>query len=308
MEKPVASVGVVSSDPSLAMDIGSQIQLKSVQITFSGEARFAALMDWTSFNGVLLSICLTDQTAHRIVGSAVLVAPGIALYAHHVVEPILGALMAGDQAINCFGIAPSGLMIWKVLRLTRVKGTDLGIMVLELASEFRSGDPLHFSSITTRLPKEGDELLVCGFRAGEPSFPREEGKFSGRVVVSNGIVTKRYPIRRDSAMAPWPCLEVSCKSLSGMSGGPAFDSTGRLVGLLSSSVGDSQVGEPSFVSLTWPALGVKFEGGWPSGAFKRPSMLIELHHGACDIDRREVIQSRIDPTTGEPITDYHWWE
>jgi hypothetical protein len=181
-------------------------------------------------------------------------------------------------------------------------------MGLELASAIQSGDTLHSAKITTRLPREGDELMICGFKASEKAFAVAEKVFKGKFIVSKGLVTARYTVRRDSVLLPSPCLEVSCSTWGGMSGGPVFDSLGNLVGILSTSVGDLEGGHPSFVSLLFPALAARFEGGWPPGVIPQPARLIDLPQRVCYVDNRDAIRYSVDPSTGSTTYEYRPWE
>lgn len=174
--------------------------------------------------------------------------------------------------------------------------------------EIGSGETLFLTRITTRLPVVGEELLLCGFRASFMTFPRDTTQFAGQVLISSGNVTARYPLGRDRVMMPWPCLEVSCASWGGMSGGPVYDCHGMLVGILSTSVESGDHAGPSFVSLAWPALGVEFEGGWPGPLFPKPTRLVELDARLCVIDRPDAIRLRGDPVTGSLTTEYRVWE
>jgi len=307
--KPTASdaskaIGVVTQDPTTKMPIGGKIQIEAVGINYEGQHSSGRLEDWHSFNGILLSVWFSNVYEHRIEGSAVLVAPGVAICVRHVVDPALSSIMSGDEAIMCFGITPNGLQIWRVRKITQVPSSDLALLGLELASEFGDGETLFISKLTTRLPTEGAELLLSGFQAASMTFPRESTQFGGSVLVSKGPVMARYPLGRDRGMMPWPCLEVGCASWGGMSGGPVYDQHGMLVGVLSSSFSDG----PSYVSLIWPALTARFEGGWPASLFEGATRLIDLDPRLCAIDRRDALQVTVDSETGVQRTHYHIWE
>ena len=308
MESKQIAIGVVTSDPATTMPIGGSVHIAPVCVSYDGHASPGWLQDWSSFNGILLSICFSDVEAHRIEGSAVMVAPGIAICARHVVDPALPFIMSGAHSITCFAITKAGLRIWRVRKITMVDASDLAILGLELASHFSNGETLFLSTVTTRLPKEGEELLLCGFRAASTIFPRHETKFSGQVIVSKGRAKARYPSGRDRVMMPWPCVEVSCASWGGMSGGPVYDAQGMLIGVLSSSVTGEDNDGPSFVSLIWPALVAQFEGGWPEPVFRNPTRLVDLDARLCAIDRRNAVEYKVDEQTGTQLTEYHVWE
>ncbi len=101
-------------------------------------------------------------------------------------------------------------------------------------------------------------------------------------------------------MLPWPSLQIDCPSWGGMSGGPVFDSEGKLLGLLSSSLDNG----PSFVSLLWPALTCPFEGGWPPESFEGKRTLLNID--VCAIDNRSAV--RVIKKNGGTATAYETWE
>ena len=62
---------------------------------------------------------------------------------------------------------------------------------------------------------------------------------SRRMATSVGEVTNVYPMGRDSSMMPGPCFATNARYEGSMSGGPAFNDDGHLVGIVSScSKGD----------------------------------------------------------------------
>lgn len=276
--------GIVGPDPAVTLPIGAQIRIVARGVQFENIPTPAALEHWGSFNGLLLIVCFSTTTDDSIDGSAVIVAPGIAICALHVVEPKIAEVMAGSVSITCFGFTGTTVQTWRVRRIVTVGSSDLAILVLELACDFPNGGTLFVSGITTRLPKKGENLLLCGFRAAAYSFQRSSPvRFEGNVIVSRGEVGARFLTGRDRCMMPWPCLEVNCFSWGGMSGGPAYDEGGRLVGIVSSSFEEG----PSYVSLIWPALITEFQGGWPGPLFQAPTRLINME--LCAIDRRDAV-------------------
>ena len=134
MKNPDPISGVVTEDPAASMGIGSTIKVEPVLVGYADAKTPAWLQDWTSFQGVLLSICVRDAVSNHICGSAVMVAPGIAIGARHVIDPALPALRKGEQAVYCFGLTPGSLRIWVLRKYTPVGDTDLAILGLELAS------------------------------------------------------------------------------------------------------------------------------------------------------------------------------
>jgi hypothetical protein len=73
-------------------------------------------------------------------------------------------------------------------------------------------------------------------------------------MASVGIVREIFDSRRDLYGMPWPCYQVSARFDAGMSGGPVYDETGSLCGLVCSNIDGSHIdGEPvSYVTTLWP--------------------------------------------------------
>lgn len=72
---------------------------------------------------------------------------------------------------------------------------------------------------------------------------------------------------------PSPCFEVAMETLGGMSGGPVFNSDGRLVGIVSSSL----EGGPSYVTLLWDAIRLRVECAVPHLAASKTVTLLGAH-------------------------------
>lgn len=303
------AMGRITADPAVALPAGSQLHFESATIGHDFRQKAAWLQNWRSFRGVLLSLHFSDGGSQSVDGSAVLIAPGIALGARHVVEPRMEALMQGSVSAVCIGISEHGLQIWRVRYVTLVLNTDLVILGLIYASDLPPGNIFFQARVTTRLPKIGEKLMIAGFRATSDSFEvvDSEGlECSGQVLVCSGEVTNRFPQGRDRCVLPWPVLEIDCPTWGGMSGGPVFDSHGMLVGLLSSSLSTTDDLGPSYVSLLWVALGCRFEGGWPVEFFREDQCLLDLAPNYCAIDRPSAVS--VSNTGSTTSIDYLSWE
>ena len=297
--------GELTDDPALRMTGGEKLHFTTRLIRHGLGSGAGALREMDTFDGLLLHMQFHDSEGHRIDGSAVLVAPGIALCATHVVRPYIDALVAGTATGFCMGIAKSGLQIWQLHQGTPVPDTDLTIISLTYRSSLPDDCTFSQANLTTRLPRVGEQLTLVGFRADSAEL--EDRTFVARasVLVCVGQVTAQYPKGRDSVMIPWPALEVDCQAWGGMSGGPVFDTNGYVVGIVCTSVGDHTVGSPAYVSLLWPAMTQQYQGGWPSQSFLGSHSLLALGRTACPIERPEAI--KLTQNEGSVIALYDSW-
>ena len=78
------------------------------------------------------------------------------------------------------------------------------------------------------MPKIGERLWTVGYREKSNDGVPMIGCFT-----SSGLVTELYLDGRGSHMKG-PCVEVAMNVVGGMSGGPVFNSAGKIVGVISS--------------------------------------------------------------------------
>lgn len=249
----------------------------------------ALVAPWGSFRGVLLSILFSERHRQRVWGTAVMVAPGIALAAWHVVGPEQPAMEAGDT--SCLLAAPveDGLVFWKPLKIARVEKSDIAILSLLRASPIPPDRKYRIARMSLRLPAIGEMVMVCGFRAEKDEFGvvGDAAKIEVKPRASTGLVTEVFSSGRDVSSMPLPCIEVDCPTKGGMSGGAAFNKDGLLIGTLSTSFD----GGPSYVSLVWPALLARFDPVWPSDIFNGRDLvsLYDMDPKFCAIEGRQAI-------------------
>ncbi|WP_018972988.1 S1 family peptidase [Rudaea cellulosilytica] len=305
-------VGRVVNDPAANPKEGDTLGFQPISVTLLPKNATVVMENIDAFDGAVLSFHFADADEHNVEGSAIIVAPGIALTAKHVIKSHLDRLMKGERHAMCIGIAKSGMNVWTVKKMTILTDVDIVILGLELNSAMPPERTFRQAIVSTRLPKIGDRLQIVGFRANSATRSMNNGErgygVDAMLLVSAGVVKERYPQGRDKAMLPWPVLEVDCPSWGGMSGGPVFDEGGHLIGLLCSSLELEDGDGVSYVSLLWQALTAKFEGGWPAQAFEGKRTLLELAPQICPIVRPEAISYTLDELTGRVTTHYTPWE
>ncbi len=301
--------GEIKRDPSANAKFGEVIKFSPILIPHKVKNGFYFRPDWNGYGGVLLMIQIARQSTFSNVGSAVIVGPGVAFAAKHVYTEDFNDIETGAAKSIAIAVREDVLQLWKITKIAEIPNSDLLILSLKLQSDFPENNLFHFSYLNTRYPKLSEQLTVVGFRAFQNKYNIEKNakdkdsyNYAGKTFVSAGNITARYPNGRDSAMLPWPCLEVDCNTVGGMSGGPVFDSEGYLIGILCSSI----EGGPSYVSLLWPALIIKSVGafsGWPSKTLNENVNLLNALNQYWDIPW--YIKTRIEKNeNGEEIATY----
>lgn len=198
--------------------------------------------------------------------------------------------------------------MWHVTQLNGVNGSDVTLLTLKLVSPLPVPPKFATIGVTTRTPKPGERLHIVGFRAASDCYQKLEGKdvrIEGSLIASTGLVTEVHLEKRDSVMMPWPCFGVECQTWGGMSGGPVFDSSGLLIGLLSTSYSEDTL---SYISILWPALVRPGSGSWPPVAKWDGVDLLSRSPKACAIDRPEAFSDIIhnpDGTYGYTMNFWH---
>jgi hypothetical protein len=255
------------------------------------------------YNGVLLSVHLYTDEWSTAMGSAVMVAPGIAFTASHVLEEERPQILAGRYRVCCVGYTSSGPRFWRLNEFNQINDSDLAILTLKYASELPADGLFVQTMITTRLPGIGEKVMISGVRASRNRveadelmrFPIIDGVYRYGVDVRIGVgeVTAHHIDNRRLFGLGGPVIEVSCSTPGGLSGGPAFDKDGKIFGILSSSIDDPDGRGPSCVSMIWPALAFTIRPAFLEHSMPASFRLLDLDDKLCGIDRREVIRTNL---------------
>ena len=295
--------GVANLNPA----IGPRVRFDSIRARGPREVN-EGFVDAGGLNGALLAMSFRDNQGHHTTGSAVMIGPGLALCAAHVLhdEGYIDRIQNNEAALVCTAPHEGGqLSLWTVARVTVIAETDLAILGMFLSSDAPLSDKFSSAEITTRMPSVGDELSLYGFSAHDRTQQRTSTiNVSGEVHFARGKVTQVFPSGRDRVMLPGPCIEVNCNALGGMSGGPVFDHTGCLVGVVSSSFEGIAI---AYVSHLWPALvrGI-VEPVWPVGHVPGKGTLLYLGRKfGIVIERPDAFQLVV--ANGEPAFEYVAW-
>jgi hypothetical protein len=150
-----SAVGLVSSDPLGDLPVGASITFNP--IVFGGSNandRPQSVNNWEVFKGAVLGVVLKSADSSTMVGTAFMIAPGIAITASHIFSDILDDLQNGKVVPYCLGVREA-MEIWIVKKFSY--GVD-DITVLSIApvSKLPEDGKYYRMGLTTRAPKNGE--------------------------------------------------------------------------------------------------------------------------------------------------------
>ena len=91
--------------------------------------------NWTYFEGAMLAVVLKINREQIVIGSAVVVAPGLAITASHLIRDRVKDIISGGSTIYCLGPTSIGLEIWKILKVSLGADDDIAYFSIELISQ-----------------------------------------------------------------------------------------------------------------------------------------------------------------------------
>lgn len=201
------------------------------------------------------------------IGTGVWVAENLVLTARHNVDYIIreyGPPNSAGYAIRLYNILPGPeYAIWQVNCISTSQHSDLAL--LQLGLHGYTGDTQPGSNIAARIrllfPYAKERVAGFGYHNMEATFSRNADgslhlELLGVPQTTTGTVVEVYERGRDRGLYSFPCFQVNARFNAGMSGGPVFDDSGSLIGVISGSLPpDADGGEHvSYVAAIWPIL------------------------------------------------------
>lgn len=238
----------------------------------------------------------------RVVGTAVLLGPCLAVTALHVVEDFLPARCDLRGNVNAAIVQASTGAAWFIVRSWATTHTDAALLALKPQNEVAKKYNWHHFGINLHLPKPGAKVLIAGFPESRVDDVDEGLTEKGVTKVKTtlnlrkitGIVQESQGSRRDSKLGPW--FQCNAKFDSQMSGGPVMDADGYLRGLVCTGwdFGSSDTGDPvSFAAGILPIMAIKVDSTFPDLNPVEPYHVLELAKNGflavVDHDRAKIV-------------------
>ena len=223
----------------------------------------------------IASPLLTNQNdIWNIDGTCVMIAPGLAITAKHVITDAVKKYDKIDLDIPSkedielqvthnsyvFQIIDGKIGYrWSVKQYFPCPISDICYLTLRPMFDFKKLPVPQNLSITLIPPTVGERIQAFG-------YPRSGVKIDGKKIeldvnpmTTVGEVITVYDQRRDTKLISFPAFQTNARFDPGMSGGPVFNDSGKLCGLICSGMflDNSESDHISFASLLWPSMGTK---------------------------------------------------
>lgn len=219
-------------------------------------------------------------------GSAVLIAPGLALTARHVIDDFWDRFGGDREQLATFSLQAihyipgvSRPAVWHVVNAFHADAIDIAVLALEPAANVPAAYQPPRLRLDVLSPNAGTPVQAFGYPLSVVLKEPGGWVLHHDAVGAVGSVTQEFPDYRDRGMLSFPCFEMSLAIEAGMSGGPVFDSAGHLRGIVCSSVDPDKV--PSYASALWPAMGLPALSA--KGDRGRPALLQLARNGSLDV-------------------------
>jgi len=276
-ETPRLVEGTIT-EPVVDLPIGTTISITTKRLKHDGN-NFSGTIN-NDFDGAILSVISRDEENEHIWGTAYLIALGIALTARHVVEEyekshMMAGLILGS---TCYG----EVRCWQIDGVHLPIHGDTAILLITPRFNFYNGIKFAIFRMTARAPLVGEKVTVIGFKSASVSFPREEGEtryvYSSHVSAGNvEAVDDDRPLSlrfKDEA----PNIQVGLETFGSMSGGPALDKEGYVVGTISTGMNFSDPpGSVTWIDIPWETYFLKLNPIFLKTMWPNDMQLITSH-------------------------------
>jgi hypothetical protein len=247
---------------------------------FPRKVSFKRIPDDGEIGAIALRIFVEFSDGHVYpIGTATVICGYLAITARHNLEDILerfgsgaaGAdgLVIAEYAIRLYQITPGpNIVIFEIATAISSAISDISVLHLRLKSQSNPGRPIIWMSPRIRMIDVtiGTAIVGFGFHSSNASTsPAPNGRYhlvvNDSPASSSGTVDEVLLTGQPYGKFTFPCYRVQARFDGGMSGGPVFDESGTLCGIISGSYADSEDSPTSYVAMLWPLLELHIVGG-----------------------------------------------
>jgi hypothetical protein len=205
-----------------------------------------------------------------VIGTATVICGNCLVSAKHVLTDIMEKMPVIDgkrvdekNHICAAQILPGPeYVIWDIVEIIACPNEDIIFLRTGTNPGLSNPDmPLQWKQplVNPFAPETGKNVAAFGYRRGAIQTSKNSAggphiDLNDEGMMSVGIVQEIYDWKRDNVMLPFPCYRVNARFDAGMSGGPVFEETGALCGIICAGTEGAHLdGEPvSYVSMLWP--------------------------------------------------------
>jgi len=195
-----------------------------------------------------------------VIGTAVILAPGIAVAASHVIQDILKKYGLGHKDSNIeldlYVMQLNTGACWYVSNSSSWVGTDITVLSLVPRNDIAANIKIEKLPINVDPPPESSKISALGYPDTKLTIPQNDSditklNISITPTVSEGKVLDIHHSFRDRAILRFPCFTVDAEFLGGMSGGAVFNENRELCGLVCVG-GKGELRNYSHAVSIWP--------------------------------------------------------
>lgn len=244
-------------------------------------------------HAVSLALMASLGDDHLASGTATIVAPFLALTAHHVLDDYwqqyhqrsISAGRSGAFSLVAFNL-PAGVsttaesLVFYVDRTWSLPSIDMALLRLRPFTELPSDYRWQLPTLDLIGPTEGDTVTAFGYHSTQAMQATAGIKWHATPASSCGVVRQVHHRRRDSSRLAFPCFMSNARFDGGMSGGPVFNMSGHLCGVICSSlppgVEEPDAEHASYASILWPSLAIPIDDLYTDSPFTAPYTLFDF--------------------------------
>ncbi|WP_028048817.1 serine protease [Cellulomonas sp. URHD0024] len=304
-----------ANETSASQEAPLTFNVRHTTFTIAGLSADPQHADDTSLDGAILIVGLvrSEGGLPELLGSAVFIAPGLAVTATHVFGDRVRELLDGTLKVQCFttGTATTGVLVWTCYHISHGENEDLALLSLRCESPLPPEFVHTMLPTTTRMPVDAEPVTVLGYRVqgvsatANPQTGEVVGEIAGNLLIARGSVTQVHMPRRDPHLLPFPAFTISCGTRGGMSGGAVVDAWGMLIGVVSTGLQTSD--EEDLTNAAWMLNAWRHSMSltYPVGMYPPGNLnILDLSPELCRIEGRSAFTiTGVDEVLYVPWTD-----